>query len=266
MFDVAYMYPVCEVGSPGAPVADYGVLAPDAWVRDVLAAEPIDLIVLHEQTFRPAKPNRPAGPYFPWRRDELERFLAAIHTAGKKLALYTSPFYWVEHSGMSVGDYVTMCNELMRLGIDGLYLDGLLMQDRAGSLDLVARLREKLGPNAVLFAHVSHKLIPAGQETVWPEVEEYVDLVADGEGIEPAVFLARAKQHVKPVVWISGSFSQAGWSDEAIGVTTAVMGLHTYDWISATYTEGAYTWRIGSAKRRLYAKAKKLLAEMGNVG
>ena len=74
-----------------------------------------------------------------------------MHAAGKRVLVYTSPFYWVEQSHRDSGDYLAVASELMRLGIDGLYLDGLLMQNRTGSLELVKRLREKVGPKACLL-------------------------------------------------------------------------------------------------------------------
>jgi len=149
--DVAYMYPVCEAACPatddrpGAPASDYGRMPPDDWIASVLAPLPITDVVWHEQTHNPARPNQPAGPYVPWRRDEFQRCLAAMHAAGKRVLVYTSPFYWVEQSHRDSGDYLAVASELMRLGIDGLYLDGLLMQNRTGSLELVKRLREKVG-------------------------------------------------------------------------------------------------------------------------
>jgi len=265
--DIAYMYPVCEAacpakdGRPGAPASDYGRMPPDEWIASVLAPLPITDVVWHEQTHNPTRPNQPSGPYVPWRRDEFQRCLAAMHAAGKRVLVYTSPFYWLEVSKMDLGDYLAVASELMRLGIDGLYLDGLLMQDRSGSLELVRRLREKVGQKAVLFAHVSHRLIPAGQETVWPEVEQVLDLVADGEGITPKAFLERVRRHIRPVVWHAGPFAEAGMTDEAIGKLAAspALDLQICDWISPAY-EGPgkpYRWTVGTwARRKAYLEEK----------
>jgi len=76
--DISYLYPVCEAAAPKASPDDYGRLPSDGNVQQEFAEHPSNVIVLHEQTYNPVRPNRPEGPYFPWRRGELERFASAL--------------------------------------------------------------------------------------------------------------------------------------------------------------------------------------------
>ncbi|MDD5502857.1 MAG: hypothetical protein PHH26_05275 [Candidatus Thermoplasmatota archaeon] len=262
--DVCFLYPVSRVVCPDAPATDLGLLPDAAW----LAAHPWEVIVLHEQVWWPGEPYRktPGGPYLPWRRDEVERFATDCHEQACKLLVYASPFYWWKRTDEVVG--ARLVEDLLVTGADGWYLDYLL-PDRVASRGLLAELRQR-NPDRMIIAHVSHIKNAGFDGEVWPEVEEFCDLVADGELVPfDESWFGRIKQHLKPWIWHAGpaanpetnlkAYTAAGRTDKPAwphGMPDAVIGrLAAADggiipgWSAPSPKDGDYVWSGGTSPR-----------------
>lgn len=262
MHETHFIYPINADVPKDAPRPDWGLLPPDDWAGFGAGRR----YILHEDWFHCDTGNRPEGPYLPWRRDEIERFAAAAHAQGGQVALYVSPYHRAKR--VTAEGMVQTCLDLLSMGVDGWYFD-YLMPDREASKQLIAAIRDAAGPDALMIGHVSH-VTPEFTYPIWPEIEEILTTVADGERVPwDAGWCDRMRQHRRgwichagPLVSVESNqkaFKQAGrtgspiptepLSDENLAVLVAGLGGVIPGWVYAIPEGKGYRWATGESER-----------------
>lgn len=192
-----FTYPACGIENVECPEETWGLLPP----RSFLEMTSGDFI-LHEQLWKPDRPNRPAGPYIPSDSKELRRFVKDCHELKKSCLVYTSPSYYIDHGSKSLECFVQSLHDLVEyFDLDGSYLDGLGKTEEIARERLQA-IRAALG-GVCLIAHVSNRgTEPVGQ--LWPDVEkEFLDGVSWGENVPfDGNYWQGLLGHSVPLIWI----------------------------------------------------------------
>lgn len=128
---------------------------------------------------------------------EFTRVRDTLHDIGKKVIVYTSPFYFLKgtpmeqfaHANFALGTAMGENMDLFLAEItrvmkdykpDGLYFDGQYMDNPAGLYALARHSREIVGEDGILEWH-STAALGQGQCSL-PQADAYVDFILRGEG------------------------------------------------------------------------------------
>ncbi|MHB9036983.1 MAG: family 16 glycoside hydrolase [Armatimonadota bacterium] len=142
--------------------------------------------------------------YEPINSAELTRVINTCHANGMKLVLYVSPGFYVngtpmegearirvpkagevdmntrigENADLFLAEIQRLCD---RFDIDGLYFDGLYLNNAANSYYVVRKTRQILGSNGTLIVHTSDSPPRFYSYLYWPSIDTYSDYIMRGE-------------------------------------------------------------------------------------
>lgn len=215
----------------------------------------------------------PSGPHIVVNKPEFNRFVKALHTHGLKISPYVSLYYHYRKFSNVEVFYEEVKALRSTYGIDGVYLDGMLREDRSNKIDdkiqnweMIRRLRQLFGPDGSIIYHGTNRGSPVATT---PNVDSYCTATLNGEGVsiksvnDPYVKYQVRKYGISNTIalWLASKKKRPSYiTDRDVIDAIIAMNGRAYSWGYVAVNEppksGKYNWGdgLGSTSYRYYLK------------